>query len=129
MDSNQTNISEPHPLGDGQYDVIARLKQSIHESRIEEVAEFDGMRWAKNIAEAIELMRIHETFIDGADETWSFAEKFYFAIAPEFAGNRDAAAAFWKKNSTIKEPSDQYAISFADKAWEVWISVELDVLN
>jgi len=134
---NLTNESESHLVTDMQV-VIERLRISkrLSDAKFKDTGRIDGRGWAKYKAEAIELQRLEEAFETEMDwaycepgASYSAAEKFFFIIAPEFAGNRAAAAAFWEVVAVECDTNDYYALHFAYGAMDMWRDVKWSVLH
>jgi hypothetical protein len=117
-------------------DVIERLRDSKAKYASEEYNQgfACGQEWAKDKAEAIDLMNLFRAF-DRAQRDWdnivcgtirySPAETLFFLIKPEHIGDRDESTGFWEAIFGAGESPGEYgARGFAEGAIQVWIEVE-----
>lgn len=89
--------------------------------------ERDGITWAKEAAEAIELKTLYETFFQRqlADPVIN-SMKFYSTIRPKERpeDRKEAHDTFWKELAGEDNPSDDYVLGFAKGACSVWFEVK-----
>lgn len=117
--------------------VIERLRSSkqLSDASSKASGKRDGRDWAQYTADTIELQRLEQTFESEPDwyysepvSTYSSAEKFFFIIVPNCAGNRDAAKLFWERVASECKPTELYVLHFAYGAFEFWRAVKEFVL-
>jgi hypothetical protein len=115
-------------------EVIDRLRASKqkHESDQYKEGHEAGREWAKNEAEAGELIRLEKLhdacspaewgqfFWTSDRDAYGAAELFVFKIWPDDDGDRDAARNFWDGQGHEEYPDDDFVRAFAEGALEIW---------
>jgi hypothetical protein len=119
-------------------EVIDRLRASMqkHESEQYNEGHAAGQEWAKNKAEAGELILLErwrdscgphdwqDCFVTDERSAYSAAEHFVFRIRPECDGEREAVSDFWEQRGREDHPQDEFVRGFAEGALEVWDDVK-----
>jgi len=118
-------------------DVVNRLRASKRKFENEQYQDGHaaGQSWAKEEAEAGELIRLEELHrhVDLAyflytdqDCKYSAAELLVFHVWPEYQGDRHAAGTFWERlghQGQMDGPQDDFVRGFVDGAVSVWNDV------
>ena len=119
-------------------DAIVRLRSSKQKFENEQYTQGNeaGKEWAKDEAEAEELIRLEQwrdgcthgewpdCFVTDGTSAWGASENFVFRIWPEEDGNRDAAQNFWEQRGAEGYPRDEFVRGFAEGALEIWGQVK-----
>jgi hypothetical protein len=119
-------------------EVIDRLRASKqkHENEQYNGGHEAGQEWARNEAEAGELIRL-EKFHDACGpsdwgrffwtsdrDAYGAAENLVFRIWPDDDRDRDAASNFWESQGHEEYPDDEFVRGFAEGALEIWDQVK-----
>ncbi len=121
-------------------EVINRLrasKQKPEDERYNEGREA-GQEWARNQAEAAELIRLEKLrehsgasdweafFTTGEREAYGVPQHFVFQVFPEWDGSREASRDFWETQAGDDNgyPDDAFVRGFAEGALEIWDQVK-----
>jgi hypothetical protein len=120
-------------------DVVNRLRVSKRKFVNQQYQEghATGKKWAKDAAEAGELIRLNDMrdlaasawnywFTDQKGAAYSTAEFFVFQMWPEDDGDRSAAYNFWEQRGfdQFHQPKDDFVCGFAEGALSIWDEVK-----